>query len=76
MYILQKIRKIILQIINKVINNHEKARVHLQNIMRTCTKVIETDNEQCALCSVLIIKELINLFKPKYDSICLKAEVY
>jgi len=44
--------------------------------MRTCTKVIETDNEQCALCSVLIIKELINLFKPKYDSICLKAEVY
>lgn len=71
-----KIRKVILQIINKVINNHEKARVHLQNIMRTCTKVIETDNEQCALCSVLIIKELINLFKPKYDSICLKAEIY
>ncbi|XP_025202207.1 transcription-associated protein 1-like [Melanaphis sacchari] len=71
-----KIRKIILQIINKVINNHEKAKIHLQNIMRTCIKVIETDNEQCALCSVLIIKELINLFKPKYDSACLKAEIY
>jgi len=42
--------------------------------MKTCIQVIETDNEQCVLISVLILKELINNFKPRYDS-CLKIEV-
>lgn len=74
MYILQKLRKVILQIINKVLPRHEQLKIHLHSIFKSCIQVVETDNEQSVLCGVLILKDLINSFKPKYDCV-LKAEV-
>ncbi|XP_029341770.1 transformation/transcription domain-associated protein isoform X2 [Acyrthosiphon pisum] len=70
-----KLRKVILQIINKVLPRHEQLKIHLHSIFKSCIQVVETDNEQSVLCSVLILKDLINSFKPKYDCV-LKAEVY
>lgn len=43
--------------------------------MIACLKVIETDNEQCVIYSILIFKELLNAFKPKFDG-CFKNEVF
>lgn len=70
-----KLRKVILQIINKVLPRHEQLKIHLHSIFKSCIQVVETDNEQSVLCGVLILKDLINSFKPKYDCV-LKAEVY
>lgn len=42
--------------------------------MGACLKVIETDNEQSVIYSLLIFKELLTAFKPKFDG-CFKTEV-
>lgn len=42
--------------------------------MVTCLKIIEIDNEQCAIYCILIFKELLTAFKPKFDG-CYKTEV-
>lgn len=71
----QKVRKCILQIIYKVCSSSEKIKNHVQNTMGACLKVIETDNEQCVMYCVLILKELLTSFKPTFDG-CFKTEVY
>lgn len=42
--------------------------------MCACLKVIETDNEQCVIYCIMIFKELLTAFKPKFDG-CFKTEV-
>lgn len=70
---LQKLRKLLLQIIHKVCSS-DKIKNHIQNTMGACLKIIETDNEQCVVYCVLILKELLTAFKPKFDG-CLSTEV-
>lgn len=43
--------------------------------MKTCLKVIETDNEQCVIYCILIFKELLTTFKPSFEGL-FKTEVY
>lgn len=76
MYIitLQKLRKLVLQILHKISSSNDKMKNHIQNTMGACLKVIETDNEQCVIYCILIFKELLTAFKPKYDG-CFSAEV-
>lgn len=67
LYTLQKLRKLILQIIHKVCSSNDKIKNHIQNTMGACLKVMESDNEQCVIYCVLIFKELLTAFKPKFD---------
>lgn len=67
MYTLQKLRKLILQIIHKVSSSNDKIKNHIQSTMGACLKIVETDNEQCVIYCILIFKELLTAFKPKFD---------
>lgn len=73
-FISQKLRKIIVQILFKVCTHSDKMKTHVQSTMEACLKVIEHDNEQCAVYCILVFKELLNFTKPSFDG-CLKAEV-
>lgn len=67
-------RKLILQIIHKICSSNDKMKNHIQNIMGICLKIIEVDNEQCVIYCILIFKELLTAFKPKFDG-SFKTEV-
>lgn len=64
-----------LQIIHKVCCSNDKIKSHLQNTLKACIKIIETDNEQCGMYSMMILKDLFSTYKPKFDG-CYKTEVY
>lgn len=72
---LQKLRKLIFQILHKICSSNDKIKNHIQSTMGACLKVIETDNEQCVIYCILIFKELLTTFKPKFDG-CFKTEVH
>lgn len=75
MFILQKIRKLILEIILKICHKNDKIKTHIPKTMKVCLKVIATDNELCVLDCLLIFRELLEPMKPPLDGY-VKAEVY
>lgn len=63
-------RKLITEVIHRICNdthNKDKLKCHIQNLMRTCLKIIETDNEQCVMLCIYIYRDLLTIFQPKFD---------
>ncbi|VVC27366.1 Armadillo-type fold,Armadillo-like helical [Cinara cedri] len=65
-----KMRLLIIEIIHKVCNdthNKDKLKCHIQNLMRICLKIIESDNERSVVLCIFIYRDLLTVFQPKFD---------